>query len=153
MPYDRLGDDLGVLENSFTDSTEVVNLFETDSYRQMVELQWDWAQKGLLMPDGASNTDNEFSLMRAGKGFGHFANVKPDKYGEVIRSVGYEIGIFSIVPPYSETTLVSSMWSIGHTSEQPDKAMRVLNEMYTNPELANLLTYGIEGKNLSNTGP
>lgn len=146
MPYDRLGDDLGVLENSFTDSTEVVNLFETDSYRQMVELQWDWAQKGLLMPDGASNTDNEFSLMRAGKGFGHFANVKPDKYGEVIRSVGYEIGIFSIVPPYSETTLVSSMWSIGHTSEQPDKAMRVLNEMYTNPELANLLTYGIEGK-------
>ncbi len=60
--------------------------------------------------------------------------------------MGYEIGIFSIVPPYSETTLVSSMWSIGHTSEQPDKAMRVLNEMYTNPELANLLTYGIEGK-------
>ena len=80
------------------------------------------------------------------KGIWALANVKPDKYGEVIRSVGYEIGIFSIVPPYSETTLVSSMWSIGHTSEQPDKAMRVLNEMYTNPELANLLTYGIEGK-------
>ena len=57
-----------------------------------------------------------------------------------------KLGFFSIVPPYSETTLVSSMWSIGHTSEQPDKAMRVLNEMYTNPELANLLTYGIEGK-------
>ena len=38
------------------------------------------------------------------------------------------------------------MWSIGSTSERPDKAMKVLNEMYTNPELANLLTYGIEGK-------
>ena len=62
------GDDLGVLENSFTDSTEVVNLFETDSYRQMVELQWDWAQKGLLMPDGASNTDNEFFTDAGRKG-------------------------------------------------------------------------------------
>lgn len=146
LPYDRLGDDLGVLENSFEDSTTVVNLFETDSYREMVELQWDWARKGLIMPDGAANTDNEFALMRAGKGFGHFANVKPDKYSEVQRSVGHEIGIFEIVPPYSETTLVSSIWSIGYTSEQPDKAMRVLNEMYTNPALANLLTYGIEGE-------
>lgn len=146
LAYDRLGDDLGVLEDSFSDSTEVVNLFETDSYREMVELQWDWAKKGLMMPDGAANTVDEFSMMRAGKGFGHFANVKPDKYGEATRNVGYEIGIFEIVPAYSETTLVSSMWSIGSTSEQPDKAMKVLNEMYTNPELANLLTYGIEGK-------
>ena len=146
MPYDRLGDDLGVLENSFDGSTTVVNLFETGSYREMVELQWDWAQKGLIMPDGASNTDNEFALMRAGKGFGHFANVKPDKYGEATRGTGREAGIFQIVPPYSETTLVSSMWSIASTSEQPDRAMRVLNEMYTNPELANLFTYGIEGK-------
>ena len=146
LSYDRLGDDLGVLEDSFSDSTEVVNLFETDSYREMVELQWDWANKGLMMPDGAANTVDEFSMMRAGKGFGHFANVKPDKYGEATRNVGYEIGIFEIVPAYSETTLVSSMWSIGSTSERPDKAVKVLNEMYTNPELANLLTYGIEGK-------
>lgn len=146
LAYDRLGDDLGVLEDSFSDSTEVVNLFETDSYREMVELQWDWAKKGLMMPDGAANTVDEFSMMRAGKGFGHFANVKPDKYGEATRNVGYEIRIFEIVPAYSETTLVSSMWSIGSTSERPDKAVKVLNEMYTNPELANLLTYGIEGK-------
>ncbi len=31
MPYDSLGDSLGVLENLFEDSTEVVNLYATDT--------------------------------------------------------------------------------------------------------------------------
>ncbi len=146
LPYDRLGDSLGVLEDSFSDSTRVVNLFETDSYRAMVELQWKWANMGLMMPDGSSNTSNEFALIRAGKGFGHFANVKPDKERETTSGTGYPTAIFQIVPPYSESTLVSSMWNICSTSGNPEKAMLVLNEMYTNPELANLFTYGIEGK-------
>ena len=58
MPYDSLGDSLGVLENLFEDSTEVVNLYVTDTYREFVEMMYQWGQEGLLMPDAATTTEN-----------------------------------------------------------------------------------------------
>ena len=56
MPYDSLGDSLGVLENLFEDSTEVVNLYATDTYREFVEMMYQWGQEGLLMPDAATKS-------------------------------------------------------------------------------------------------
>ena len=38
MPYDSLGDSLGVLENLFEDSTEVVNLYATDTYLSLIHI-------------------------------------------------------------------------------------------------------------------
>ena len=45
MPYDSLGDSLGVLENLFEDSTEVVNLYATDTYREFVEMMYQGGRR------------------------------------------------------------------------------------------------------------
>lgn len=80
MPYDSLGDSLGVLENLFEDSTEVVNLYATDTYREFVEMVYQWGQEGLLMPDAATTTENN---LLSGNSFAQFENIKPGKEVEV----------------------------------------------------------------------
>ena len=48
--------------------------------------------------------------------------------------------------PYIKTTDVNSIgFAISPTSEHPEAAMKFLNEMYTNPDVVNLLDWGIEG--------
>ena len=70
MPYDSLGDSLGVLENLFEDSTEVVNLYATDTYREFVEMMYQWNQEGLIMPDATTTTEN--NLLSGNGFFNHF---------------------------------------------------------------------------------
>jgi len=57
-----------------------------------------------------------------------------------------DITIINIVPYYTITSNLNNYWFIPYTSEQPDRAMQILNEMYSNPDVSNLLIYGIEGK-------
>ena len=72
--YDNLGDSFGVLDLSADpDSTTVVNLFETDLYREWAERLYTWAQEGLVMPDASSNTEARESLIKSGKAFGGFS--------------------------------------------------------------------------------
>lgn len=62
LPYDPLGDSLGVLENAFTDSTEVVNLYATQSYKDFVTMMYQWNQEGLIMPDATTTTETIWPL-------------------------------------------------------------------------------------------
>lgn len=143
---DDLGGDVGVLK-SMTDGTlEVVNLYETQEYFDEIALRYDWAQKGLIMPDASTNTEGAYSLLQTEVGFGRFTNTKPGIANELSKaSGGMEIGIIELVEPYTSTTRVDCCWYIPRNCEQPVRAMQILNEMYSNPELANLLTNGCEG--------
>ena len=52
----------GVLMNGGVDTTEIVNLFETDEYREYLDWMRRWNQAGYISPDAATTTD-------AGPGF------------------------------------------------------------------------------------
>ncbi len=82
--FDSLGtgfwDACGVLENVFDDSTTVVNLYETDSYREFCERMYAWNKEGLVMPD--ATTFNEANPC-ATVGFADFDNNKPTKESEL----------------------------------------------------------------------
>lgn len=147
MYKDELGGDFGILENCLDENTtQVVNLFETDSYKETVERRYDWAQKGYIMPDAATNTQNAYDLMATGKGFSYFCNTKPGIEQEWTRKVGTDITVIELIEPYRTSTTGMNTWFIAHNSEKPERAMEILNEMYTNPELSNLLINGIEGE-------
>ena len=124
----------------------MVNLFETDSYKETVERRYDWAQKGYIMPDAATNTQNAYDLMATGKGFSYFCNTKPGIEQEWTRKVGTDITVIELIEPYRTSTTGMNTWFIAHNSEKPERAMEILNEIYTNPELSNLLINGIEGE-------
>lgn len=143
---DDLGGDIGSLESASGDNTTVINYYGTDEYMNEMKLRYDWAQKGLIMPDASTSTENANSLIGAGKGFGRFTNTKPGIEKEMEKEVGKEVVVLEMVKPYTTTTRVDIVWYVPHNSEKPERAVQVLNEIYTNPDLSNLFINGLEGK-------
>ena len=143
---DDLGGDIGSLESASGDNTTVINYYGTDEYMNEMKLRYDWAQKGLIMTDASTSTENANSLIGAGKGFGRFTNTKPGIEKEMEKEVGKEVVVLEMVKPYTTTTRVDIVWYVPHNSEKPERAVQVLNEIYTNPDLANLFINGLEGK-------
>ena len=151
VPSDTLGDPrdivLGCLVNAMDDSTTVENLYASDEYREFVERMYSWAQKGYIMPDAASNTEGGISLIRAGAAFADFyTGPAPDTEARITVEAGKPIVDVEFFEHYKTTAETSPCWSIAANSENPERAMQILNEMYTNQELANIFIYGIEGE-------
>lgn len=143
---DVMGDSLGVLENCLEDDTTVVNLYETESFKNYCEMMYRWVQEGLMMPDGA-NTDEPYqTYISSGIGFGTFTPLKAGFEAEETRRCGVEMAAVQLYEAHSTTSMVNAAWCIAGNSEQPEKAMQMLNLMYTNSDIANLFVNGIEGK-------
>lgn len=145
--WDPLGDDtvnLGVLVDP-TDTT-VGNLYESDLYKDLANEMYSWMQQGLIQADAVNTTESASTLMTAGTAFGYFTNLKPGYAEENSSSLGYEIDVVEILPALACTNNVSrATWTISSGCDNPEAAMKVLNELYTNAELSNLYMYGIEG--------
>lgn len=144
---DDLGYDFGVLEDC-TDptNTTVVNWYATDLYKSIVERRYDWTQKGLIMPDAPSNTEPWATMVSSGKAFGRFCNVKPGIEAEHKKATGMEMVVIPMTEAYTTTTRLDILWYVAHNSEKPERTVQVMNEIYTNPELQNILVNGVEGK-------
>lgn len=144
---DWLGRDFGVLMNSFDDTdTKVVNFYTSDEYYQQCKRRYAWNQEGLIMPDASINAEQVTSLIGQGKAFCGTTETKPGIESQWERNTGIDMTIINVVPDYTMTSNLNNYWFIPYTSEQPARAMQILNAMYTDPAIANLLIYGIEGK-------
>ncbi|RAV17718.1 ABC transporter substrate-binding protein [Paenibacillus contaminans] len=153
--WDTLGDDitnLGVLMD-FGKELKVVNLYETEFYKAFITRMNKWYKNGLIMKDAINNTENAGQMMKAGKAFGGFVNLKPGFDVQETRNNGIEIVTSEIVPAYKTTSDVQmATWAISNGTKNPDAAMKLLNLMYTDPELVNLMIYGIKDKHYVETG-
>lgn len=144
--FDSLGDGLGVLKMA-GESTEVVNLYETEEYRQAVEQARAWYQAGYIMPDASTTQESNTSLMKANKGFGYFSNMKPGFEEQENSLMGYEMEAVRLTEPVGGSTGPSAfMLSIARNSKTPEKAMQLMNLLYTDADVMNLLVHGLEGK-------
>lgn len=148
--WDNLGtgfwDGTGILENCHDSSTTVVNMFETESYKNFVTEMYKWKQDGLLMPDGA--TSNESQLIENDKGFALFDNYGDSKEDAAMRHTnawGCEAVVWQIVDPFITSDAGGSSFVIPTSCEHPDKAVQLWNLMYTDPEIDNILCNGVEG--------
>ena len=146
--WDPLGDastPLGVLMDMGRSDT-VVNLFETEEYKEFITRMRKWYNEGLIMADAVSNTESVGVMMQAGTAYGGFMNLKP--YFNVQETTNYatEIVVSEILPAFSATSNVTmATWAIASSTKYPEAAMKLLNLMYTDPVLMNLMIYGIEG--------
>jgi putative aldouronate transport system substrate-binding protein len=153
--WDPLGDmvtPIGVLMNK-GQSWEVVNLFETSFYKDFVTTMRKWYLEGLIMQDGISNSESVGVMMGAGRAFGGFMNLKPYFNVQETTNYGTEIVVSEIVPAFSVTSyVIMNAWSIASSSKHPEAAMKLLNMMYTDPTLVNLMIYGLEGTHYVKAG-
>lgn len=144
--WDGLGDEYGVLINP-TESTEVVDLYETEEYKHYCELMHEWYEAGYIMTDAATTSDNLTTIFETGKYFGTVAKNYPGNVESKFATSAYSFSAIPLSDPLSTTSRVTdNVLTIPASSQHPEKAMAFMNLLYTDADLQNLMVYGIEGK-------
>lgn len=132
-----------------TNHTTVTNVYASDEYRELCKLMESWNQKGYIAKDAITETDTFISLCKAGKAFSTLAseNIHEVYVQKESTNAGKNIDTIRLCEPFSYNSMISIMWSIPVTSEHPEAAMKFLNLMYSNKDVATLFAYGQEGVN------
>ncbi len=126
-------------------STTIINLFASDELRNYFKTVKSWYDAGYLPADQLTDTTRAQEHFQAGKIFGNSTNYTANQLSAWATN-NFETGIVSLGTVGISTTSVQEyMLAIAANCERPDKAMDLLNLIYTDPEVANLLQYGVEG--------
>ncbi|WP_337098262.1 ABC transporter substrate-binding protein [Paenibacillus sp. YIM B09110] len=130
------------------DDGKVVNLYESDVFKNRVAMMRDWFNKGYLQKDAATSTITAPEMISSGRLFSYLGG-----YGgmEVAKSLSAQTGknleTKRIAPFYFDTSAVNSVnWMVSSTSKVPEASVKFLNLLYTDTDLINTVLYGIEGE-------
>lgn len=154
--WDYLGDGNveGVIFKDGED-TKVFNRLENDLYKQNLKITREMFTKNLINKDAATTQLNTNDALKSGKVFMVVNPLKPGKDSEVASAVGL-VGNLKQLALNKKTTATSetagSMLAISSTSTDPERAMMVINLLYSDKYLNNLLNFGIENVHYKKTG-
>lgn len=138
----------GVIEDPFGSDTTIKNWYATDTAREYYSKVKSWQDEGIIPSDSMTSGVIPQDLFKAGSSFGNFTNASPMELPTQAPSYDFEVAIVQLTDAYKDTgTVQERMWGVPVTSENPEKAVEFLNFMYTNTEVANLLSHGLEGVN------
>ena len=143
--YDKLNDWMGVVGVD-DDSLEVINFFESDFYKETLDLVRDWYKNGYLSKDASTSQETPDSMVKAGKAFSYAYAGKPGIAAQESRKTGMEMIYVPITSPVATTSIITGgMMSIPHNSQDPQRAMMLMNLWYGDENIVNLFDNGIEG--------
>jgi putative aldouronate transport system substrate-binding protein len=148
--YDKLGATSAsgflMLNKDFKNMT-ISNVYETEEYEAFAYRMYDWAQKGYISKDAATNTEDRDVLVSGGNYLGYFSWSTPGGIWDMEAKTGYDLTTLKIIDGYTAGDRFQNiLWSVPITSVNPEKAVEALNYIYEHKEAAWLLQYGIEGQ-------
>lgn len=127
------------------DSTRVVDLYETDAYREFLEYMRKWYLDGYIYPDSAITTASSIGLYQAGLALSIPLTGNPNMLTE--DTVGSPIVPLRLSPiREGRGGNTGIFWTIPVTSREPEAAMKFLNLMFSDERVVNLLSWGILGR-------
>lgn len=143
---DALGGDMfGVLDD-YGQNTEVLNYFETQEYRDFIDMMVGLNQYGCISPDALTDTTSDQAAFEAGTINSYFTSGKPD----IVPVDDSDVIVAQGGPDFTSSTQIGGFcWTMGYTTVDPVAAMQYLNFMYTSPEWNNLFMWGEEGVDYS----
>lgn len=143
--WDKLGNYFGVLDNHGQDELKVVNLFETDNYKNFVNVMRDWYTRGFISADVTNSTEGGAAQVKAGTLFAYANSNKPGIDTQEAMTTGCEMTGAQVLDTITWTGN-NWQWTIPENSKYPEKAMQFLNLLYTDPDVLNTIVYGIENE-------
>lgn len=147
VPFgDNLGDQYGVLMPQDTDSLTLTNAFASDEFAILLDYARDWYQKGYILQDAATTQEASNTYLSSGRTVGYFIRGEEGQAEQITTATGQPVVSIKLLEAYINTQAVNGIgFGIASTSKHPEAAMKFLNETYTNPDVVNLLAWGIEG--------
>lgn len=143
--YDGLGNDLGVIMSD--DSLKVENLYESEQFVNYVKTIREWYLAGYIDPEADTSEDNSETKCKNGIIAGYVMSNKPGMAAQESALTGYEMVDVTWGDTITSTTNVNFVsWQVAHNCQDVVSAIKVLNLMYTDERVFNLMNYGIEGQ-------
>ena len=143
---DALGGNVFGVLLDYGQNLDVVNLFESDFYKDYCARLYDYNQKGYISADASTDTTAVGELVKAGTLMSYTTGGKPGIKAQETTLTGRDMTIFQTLDDYIGSTSVAGMpWTIPISAQHKEAAMKFLNECYSNADVANLLAWGIEG--------
>lgn len=125
-------------------SSEVVNLYAQDYFRDYADACYAWAAEGLI---AKSDISSGAEMVRAGTSGGYAMPYKPGVDIQEMTNCDHEMTLW--IPPLDRALKITNTtysWSVNANCAEPERAIQLLNYLYTSEEVMNLLSWGIEGK-------
>lgn len=145
LGYEYITETLPLVIRSDSGSCRLVNGFESEEVRSLLRTMRRYYQAGYINADASIRTyisrfDDEKIFLRLASG-------GPDIDVSLSGSFGY--GVIAVQAAKSVATTASAraaVMAVNARSEHPKEAVQFLNALNTDPEIRNLLNFGIEGK-------
>lgn len=128
----------------FTDpEAKVVNIVEKSDLPDLLAKFYEWSQKGYWSKALLSNKDNE--MLKNGKAASSIHNL--DAWvGIGVYNPEYKLEYTTMIKKSYLLPMMQDGMAIPASSENPERALMMLELLRNDPSYYNLLTYGIEGK-------
>jgi len=133
------------------DDLNVVDYYATPEFAALCGMARDWYTKDLVMKDAATTSSTAAELMASGNYFCYIASYS---YPEADTAAsmeaqcgGFDLGAKMIGSAFLDTSSINALtWMVASTSKVPESALKFLNLTFTDPDVVNLLIYGLEGR-------
>ncbi len=143
--FDALGDSFNAI---FVDNDGTVSpLADNQEFKDNCDLMKKWFDGGLIYKDSIITDEHQDTLMKDGTIFSYVdtAEIGVESYKK--QSTGYDVVCIEVGRAPLQSLPVQNLGlGVPITSDNPEAAVRWMNELYTNPDLSNLITFGIEGE-------
>ena len=133
-----------VLRN--TDNPTIENFFETPEFEEYILMMNRWRDKGILKVQIGREDELGLNLVVAGKAAVSEIPVRPDEVEEWLGIYGDQITIqaYDMEPFVTTRDKWRYNWCVSSNCQYPNLAIQVLELMYTDPEVNNLMLYGVK---------
>ena len=139
-----IGTGLGIGLMDPATSSEVSCMFFSDFYKDTIEMAYRWTEEGLMYD---SSILNGFEQVVAGTAAGYATSYKPGIESQETVSCGTEM-VAVCMPDPKDGVLVTNTnfnWGVNKNCKDPERACQLLDLLYYDVDLNNLLSWGIEG--------
>lgn len=145
--FDQIVSNMVGVYNDGSDGTTVHNIYDTDEFRELAAKAYEWNQKGYFIADANTITETRQTFLKTGDAFGYIGMIHPGTKTQEMTNAGINITTLPITKQGCGTSSVACFqYSVAASTDSPEKSVAVLNEIYSNADIQNLLRYGIEGK-------
>ncbi len=126
---------------------EIVNLFTSDLFREYCLNNITWKEAGLVPADQATSMMTPAEMYQSGQAFCDWVLNSPTQAVSDGASYSFNTRQAAFSNPRLSTSAAQERaFIVADNCERPDKAVDVINFIFENKDVANILNYGIEGK-------
>ena len=137
-------DSIPLMVNSHDSSCQVVNIFETQYAQETLQLLHRYYEAGYINQDASMRTS--FSRFQGENVFLRLSTGGPDASASYSTDYGYPIVAQQVSDSIVTTeSAQGGIMVVNANTKHPETCLTFLNAVNTDPEIRNLLNYGIEG--------